>query len=709
MAIFEDTNPKDLKELLDQINKREAALPDFQRSFVWDPSATQDLIISIALNYPAGSLLRVRNTHDLFACRHFQGAPALNGHHPTYLVLDGQQRLTTVSLLLIALRDHIVETDWRGDEDGPSPKKIDAYYLKNVLEDGERRPKLVLRRHDQKTLRALVDCTDLPTDLSDQIIENYDYFRDNIRSSDPAQVYRGIGRLIIVDVTLDRNNDDPQLIFESLNSTGVDLSESDLIRNFILMRLPEAEQTALYNNYWSKIEALFRGSEKTFDAYARDYLALKTKTSKQEKASQIYQGFRRNFDALLDQLGGLEALLEDMLRFARYYAAFSLGVGAPKKLALSLGRLRRLVDVPAMLIMRLYDCHDRLETLSRAELNTAVHLIESFVFRRAICGEQTRGYWQVFANLAYKLDPEAPLESLQVEFARLRDNYRYPSNSEFRKALFERDLYGLRVCMHLLEQLENYGSKEPTDVSSYSIEHVMPQNENLPKKWREMLGPEWEDVQSAWLHRLGNLTLTGYNSTYSDRPFLDKKTISGGFEESSVRLNKYIREQDEWTVSQMEKRGTRLARQAVSIWPALKVDPSLVAAAEQKEMRERAARRNIDDVEMSKVARKLFKELRKHVLKMGDDVLELAEAKTVSYHGPGFFLEILPRKRRLTLLLPLEFNEIDDPHGIASDATEWKFFFYAEYEGGVSIRINEIEEILRALPIIKQAYNFACP
>ena len=510
-------------------------------------------------------------------------------------------------------------------------------------------------------------------------------------------------------MTLDRNSDDPQLIFESLNSTGVNLSESDLIRNFLLMRLPEAEQTLLYNNYWSKIEELFRGSEKIFDAYARDYLALITRASKQEKASQIYQAFRRNFDSLVEQHGGLEALLNEMLRFARYYAAFSLGIGAPKKLALSLGRLRRLVDVPAMLIMRLYDCHDRLETLSQAELNTAVHLIESFVFRRAICGEQTRGYWQVFANLAYKLDPDSPLESLQVEFARLRDNYRYPSNTEFRKALMERDLYGLRVCLHLLEQLENYGSNEPTDVSSYSIEHVLPQNENLPKKWREMLGPDWSDIQSTWLHRLGNLTLTGYNSTYSDRPFLEKKTISGGFEESSVRLNKYIREQDEWTAAQMEKRGKHLAKRAVTIWPALKVDSSLVAAAEQKEMRERAARRSVDDVEMSEVARKLFKELRKHILKMGDDVLELAEEKTISYHGPDFFLEVLPRARRLTLLLPLEFNEIDDPHGIASDATEWKFFFYAKHEGGVSIRINEKKEIKQALPIIKQAFNFACP
>ncbi len=606
-------------------------IPVFQRDYSWTEAQCEQLwndILTVAARESTKG--------------HFLGSVvyvptrASSAGFTQWLLIDGQQRVTTLSLLLAALRDHILEAEWNGGADDPTSKKIDAYFLKNIQEDGERQQKLILRRHDQKTLQALINRTDLPKEPSDRIVENYEYFRDNIRNSDPAQIYRGIGRLVIVDVTLDRNTDDPQLIFESLNSTGVDLSESDLIRNFLLMRLPETEQTALYNNYWSKIEELFRGSEKTFDAYARDYLALKTKASKQEKATQIYQAFRRNFDSLVEQHGALESLLNEMLRFARYYAAFSLGVGAPKKLAPSLGRLRRLADVPATLIMQLYECHEGIGTLTQPELISAVNLIESYVFRRAICGEQTRGYWQVFANLAYKLDSSAPLENLQVEFARLRDSYRFPSDGEFSKALLERDLYGLRVCMHLLEQLENYGSKEPTDVSGYSIEHVMPQNERLPKNWCDMLGPEWKDIQTTWLHRLGNLTLTGYNSTYSDRPFIEKKTIAGGFEESSVRLNKYIREQDEWTASQMERRGVQLAKRATAIWPANHVDESLVAAAELKEMRERAARRNVDDVEMSELARQLFNELRGHIIEMGDDVVELADTRTVSYHSPDF-------------------------------------------------------------------------
>jgi uncharacterized protein with ParB-like and HNH nuclease domain len=175
----------------------------------------------------------------------------------------------------------------------------------------------------------------LPPEASERIRENYEYFREQLSGANPADVYRGIVRLVIVDVGLDRQTDDPQLIFESLNSTGVDLSQSDLIRNFILMRLPEREQTQLYEAYWNKIGNLFRGSEWTFDAFARDYVELKTQAAKQEKADQIYYAFREFFPRLQTESGSLEQALADMLRYARYYAAFSLGRGVTGARAVS--------------------------------------------------------------------------------------------------------------------------------------------------------------------------------------------------------------------------------------------------------------------------------------------------------------------------------------------------------------------------------------
>ena len=311
-------------------------IPVFQRDYTWD-AETQ-----------CAQLWRdiFRAAHTTGDQGHFLGSivyvatgDSLAGF-TRWLLIDGQQRLTTLTLLLAALRDHIRETNWIGLDGDPTPKRIDAYFLKNVQEEGEREQKLVLRRHDQATLRAVIDGKESPESPSEHILENYKFFRERLSGADPAEVYRGVGRLLIVDVALDRQTDDPQRIFESLNSTGVDLSQSDLIRNFILMRLPEKEQTSLYQTYWSKIEALFQNSEWIFDAFARDYVALHTQASKQEKASDIYYAFRDFFPDFTGKNGGLDNALADMLRYARYYASFNLGRGVtgerarPKSVAL---------------------------------------------------------------------------------------------------------------------------------------------------------------------------------------------------------------------------------------------------------------------------------------------------------------------------------------------------------------------------------------
>lgn len=624
-----------------------------------------------------------------------------------WLLIDGQQRVTTITLLLTALRDHIRESGWTGTKDGPTANRVEAYFLKNVQEEGARQHKLVLRRHDQSTLQALLDGNEMPAQVSEHVRDNYDFFRERLLKADPELVYAGIGRLVVVDVTLDRGIDDPQLIFESLNSTGMDLSQSDLIRNFILMRLPERDQTRLYETYWVKIENLFRGSESTFDAFIRDYIALRTRAAKQEKADEIYFAFRRHFGSLGSDPDKLDAFLKDLLRFAGYHAAFSIGAPAPAALREPLARLRHLVDVPAVLVMQLFECFGNGGALLEKEFVEGLRLIESYVFRRAICDEQTRGYWQVFANLAYGIDPARPYESLLVGLARQRDNYRFPDDTRFREALTERDVYGKRVCFDLLERLENHENREPTDTSKLTIEHILPQNEKLPREWREMLGSDWRDVQRQWLHRLGNLTLTGYNSSYSDRPFEEKKTIKGGFAESAVRLNRYVREQPTWTEKQIERRGKDLAAQALKVWPPLSVAPALIEAAAEKEMRALAQRRDVGKVNMSSKARELFELLRARVRELDDEVIELAEQKSVSYHGPSFFLEVLPRKHRINLLLALDFNEVEDPAGIAQDATQWTWFVNAQHAGGVSVRISEPADVDKAMPLIRQAYAVA--
>ncbi len=625
-----------------------------------------------------------------------------------YQLVDGQQRMTTLILLLIALRDHITATDWTGSQDGPTAKRIEAYFLRNVQEEGKRAQKLVLRKRDNENLTALLNGRELPNRTSDRIYEIYQMFRERMKSVDLEKLYRGVNRLVVVDVTLKRGVDNPQLIFESLNSTGLNLNQSDLIRNFILMSLSELEQKRLYLEYWNRIEMLFKDSEKTFDEFFRDFLALQTKASKQVRSDQIYSTFRRQFAEIGSESEQVESFLKELLRFACYHAAFSVGAKVPQGLAKPLARLRGIVNVvPAVLIMRLYDCFDRLKTLDRTEFIEAISLLESYIFRRAVCKFQTRGYWSQFTRVAYKISDDKPLESLKVGLARLPKNYAFPSNCAFRDGLENGDMYHKRICFHLLDSLENYDTRELTDTSTYSIEHILPQNENLNRAWQEMLGEQWREIQREWVHRLGNLTLTGYNSKYSDRSFEEKKRINGGFTESSVRLNKFVREKDHWKVEEIRERGLMLAQSALKVWPELIVYQSLIDAAKFAELQELAARRDVSKIKMSPVARKLFKLLRLEIQAIDPYTIEIAEHRSVSYHGPTFFLEVLPRKYYVGLLLALEFNEIEDSTGLASDTSQWKFIVNSKYDGGVFASVSNKSDIAKVLPIIRKAHRLA--
>lgn len=680
---------------------RQYIVPVFQRDYSWTEDHCERLFEDVITagkrsagsKHFLGSIVYIESGESGSAC-------------PKWLLIDGQQRLTTLLLLIAALRDHLESTRWQGGADSPTAARLHGSYLQNEHQEGARRQKLVLRGHDQSMLQAIIAREELPRAGSERVHENYEWFLGAVQHADPDLIYRGINQLVVVAVKLDRGVDDPQLVFESLNSTGLELSQSDLIRNFVLMRLVEPQQDHLYSKYWKKIELLFRGSELVFDSFVRDYLALESRASRQEKASDVYFAFRKRFGDKVGQVDELETVLGELLQYARYYAAFCIQSSdvAPIALREPLADLHRHADVPGILVMRLYECFEAHGSLDEAEFVEALRLIESFLLRRSVCELETRGYWQVFAGLAHTLNWERPLVSLKVGLARQRGSYQFPDDREFRGALLEREHYKKRYLSNLLAKLENAGSREKSDTSKFTVEHVMPQSERLGKEWREMLGPEWREVQREWLHRLGNLTLTGYNSKYSDRPFQEKKEIPDGFRDSAVRLNRYIREQSRWTPKEMEERGRQLAERALEIWGPLEVDPVLIREAEIDEKRQRASRKSVDQVLMSDRARELFARLRESVQEIDSGIYEIAERNSVSYHGPEFFLEVIPRKWRLTLLLDIDFREVDDHHGIAHDASKRKVFRNASYEGGVNIPIHEENQIECAMPIIRQAH-----
>ena len=555
-------------------NNNQFIVPVFQRDYKWSQEQWQRLWSDVNRPEPGspyaghflGSFVQIdtgRTTSSL----------------GSWLVIDGQQRLATLTLLVAALRDHINATGWDAEEEDLTADLLDDLFLKNRHGRGDAKYKLSLRRTDDATLHTLVDGKDLATlegNPSGQVADAYKFFRDRLRDCDPAAIYNSVASLRIVEVTLERGLDDPQFVFESLNDTGVDLSEGDKVRNYLLMRLEEQQQNDLYTEYWSKIEGHFRNADGKLDdglmsTFLQNYIALKRKDREQAQRNHIYDEFKKYHDKIRAKVS-IEPLLADMKRFAGYYAAV---VGrnpmASKDLNDAMRSASQLSTASAVLIMRLYDCYDKQQTLTEGDFAQALGLIESYLLRHQICGHRIRNFWRIFADMNLEIDDKSPGESLRRTLVKSRGSYGFWSfqpDSSFFNSLQTTKLAQFQICKHILERLENFESKEPSSTSELSIEHIMPQNPGVD--WQTMLstdGEDWEQVHSDWLHRLGNLTLTGYNPEMSNRPFEEKKAIPGGFDQSAVRLNQFVREQPAWTAAEMETRSKQLAERALKIWP----------------------------------------------------------------------------------------------------------------------------------------------
>ncbi len=470
-------------------------VPVFQRDYSWGTKHCEQLWQDV-----------MRVGTDQTAKGHFIGsvvyiaAEDISAGVTRWLLIDGQQRLTTITLLLIALRNVLKSRPTAGLL---SPEELEDYFLRNRHGKDVLRYKLHLRRRDHDTLVSLIDSKENPELGSERIQENYNFLFDRVVACpDLESVYGGIRKLVVVDVSLSRGQDDPQMIFESLNSTGLDLTQSDLIRNFVLMGLREDLQTRLYREYWQPIENDFgRRYRSDFDKFVRDFLTLQLRPSKPFKSDQIYVHFRNYFRGENNELRA-EQKLSDLRRFGRYYVAFSFGQEKRLKLKEALSRLVRLGEIASPVVLFLYDCFDRAQTLSEDDFVCALELLESYVFRRSVCNMQSKSLGQIFTNLAHRIKESQPLESFKVALARQPPKRRFPSNAEFRDSLENRNVYEMQNCTYLFDRLENFQTNERIDTSSFTIEHVLPQNEELRPEWRTMLGPDWKHVQQTG-HRDG--------------------------------------------------------------------------------------------------------------------------------------------------------------------------------------------------------------
>ena len=362
---------------------------------------------------------------------------------------------------------------------------------------------------------------------------------------------------------MEHNIDNPQLIFESLNSTGLELSQADLIRNYILMGLEPEQQENLYNTYWKKIEKTFEESGSwLFDKFIRDYLTVKT------DRVPTFRNIYRDFKTFSREYDNIDILVKDVFKFSKYFSCIAFGKEQNLNLKEALDSLSSMgYDVTYPFLLHLYKDYDN-ETLSVDEFIEIIRYTESYLLRRLICNIPTPSLNKTFAKMYNELDKDNYSESYQVRLV-LKENYqRMPDNREFGRNFKERDVYNLKGKNkeYIFDKFENWNSKEKTPVEAYTIEHIMPQNPNLSQEWRDCLGPNWEEVQKTYLHTIGNLTLTGYNPELSDRPFEEKRDMEGGFRQSAIRLNVYLHDLPTWNETEIKKRAQHLINQAYKIW-----------------------------------------------------------------------------------------------------------------------------------------------
>ena len=673
-------------------------IPIYQRTYSWTERECRKLWDDVVR---VGRDDRV-SVHFLGSVVYVEDGVSNQTDRAPLLVIDGQQRLTTVMLLFAALRSALSEDD--EPIDGFSRRKIENRYLRDPDETGERSYKLLLTQTDRDTLKAVVEGRPAPVERSLTIERNHGLFRSWLAEvPDLAVLCRGLSKLIVVEVALNRDNDNPQLIFESMNSTGRQLSQADLIRNYVLMGLEPARQTRLYEDHWRPMELAF-GQEAYsdhFDGFMRHFLTFRTGTI--ARIGDVYEAFKEYARRDDVAAAGVDALVRDLHDHARYYCFMIPNVGslreADRGLAEAFSDLHELkVDTAFPFLLELYGDYDN-GLLSRNDFLAAVRLIEAYVFRRVVCEIPTNTLNKTFASFSRTLRKDRYLESIEANFLSMRTYRRFPSDEEFRTRIVLRDLYNMRQRSFWLRRFENHDRKERVPVEDYTIEHIMPQNETMPGPWREELGPAWKQIHDKRLHTLGNLTLTGYNSEYRDHPFAMKRDMEGGFASSPLRLNKGLGQTPSWNESAIIARAERLAEEAVAIWPAPSLPDSVLEAYRRDErITSPYSIKDHPSLTMGPT-RRLFDAFRREIMALDEGVREEFLKLYVAYKAETNFADVVPQAGWLRVSLNMRFSDVVDPRGRCRDVTNlgrWG-------NGDVEVRVESIEDIPYVVGLARQA------
>ena len=562
-------------------NETTFAIPVYQRNYDWTILQCKQLLYDIIETgkndktnaHFIGSIVYVHD--DVYTA---SGLTELT-------IIDGQQRLTTITLIYIALYRLAKELDNK-----MLVNRIQKTYLINEFASEEEKLKLKPTENNKEALRFILYSTDGEEFKGySKIIENFDYFRFSINAENYEVIQRGLSKLIFVDISLDRQKDNPQRIFESLNSTGLELSQADLIRNYILMGLSRSNQDRIYKIYWEVIEKNAKDetlNKTRVSEFIRDYLTLKNKEIPNK--GDVYSKFKEKYPT--STIEELEIVLKDLKAFVRYYNKLI----NPKNetdngIRTQLEYINRLeINVAFPFLMKVYEDFSK-EIIGRTTFISVLLIVQSFTFRRFILGLPTNALNKIFMSIYDKVEVDNYLYSIQKTLLQKTGVARFPRNNETLHALKEKDVYNIKPKnrTYLFERIENFQNNEQVVIeanSDITIEHIFPQNPD--PKWKIELGSEYNLIKENYLNTIGNLTLSGNNGKLGNKPFLEKKlmNIEGkeqGYIFSRLWLNRGLKEKTKWDSVEIVQRANTISERFIKIWEIPEIDLELEATNDE--------------------------------------------------------------------------------------------------------------------------------
>ncbi|MFP5988668.1 DUF262 domain-containing protein [Helicobacter pylori] len=683
----------DAIKLLDFIGKsqeKQFVIPIYQRVYSWEKEQCKQLWDDIVKTGGNDQM----NGHFIGSIVFVQDGIYTTNYNEL-LIIDGQQRLTTITLLLIALRNYLNDEDEFLEKF--SRQKIQNRYLINSDEKGDKKFKLILSEPDRDTLLSLIDENKRkPSEPSLKIMENFKLFEEWIRkNTDKLEtIFKGLDKLMVVEISLERGKDNPQLIFESMNSTGKDLTQTDLIRNYILMGLEPEKQKIFYKKYWRAMEEDFKQNETLFNQFVRHYLTIKTREI--PNINKVYEAFKG-----YQQKEGIEIedLLKDLQKYCGYFCQIAFKKEADKDLNKALSFLVDLeMDVVYPLLLELYsDYSDGI--LLKQDFTSIIYLTESYICRRAVCGIPSNGFNKFFPSFTKKIDKKQYLKSVEEHFGSLTGNQKFPNDFEFKDSFITKELYGRnktkkKKTKYFLERLEKFDTEEPVDTQECTIEHIMPQI--LTEKWERDLGENFQAIHDKYLHTIGNLTLTGYNQEYSNNSFQEKRDMEKGFKQSPLRLNQSLKDLESFDEKKIEKRANDLADWALKIWTYPNLDAETLEKYKPKKEKKVY---DLSSYKFGSHSRELFDILSKEIKALDERITEKFNQDYISYMFDKNFVDIVVQTKDLKLYLNMPFNELQDEKNLARDMTNKGHLG----NGDIEIKLETKENIPYCLGLIKQA------